>query len=145
MHYELHDSSGTPLLLPHGGTRDGRVATIAAGTRHPRGNCAAMVRYDSKNSNSLHCLVILNASSRSRDAYMDESTVYCHWEQKRFPESKFYVDGEGRTVHGDATPLHTKEGVPVGDGAASGGRGSTYGGRAPGWRKSGSPCAPLKD
>jgi hypothetical protein len=39
-------------------------------------------------------------------------TIYCHWERDRFPESEFYVDPDGRSVH-RATPTHTKEGVAL--------------------------------
>jgi hypothetical protein len=39
-------------------------------------------------------------------------SIYCHWEQERFPDSDFYVDEQGRRVH-RTTTRHTTEGAAL--------------------------------
>lgn len=40
-------------------------------------------------------------------------TIYCDWENASFPKSDFYQDDEGRWIHRDRLPLHTKEGMKL--------------------------------
>ena len=43
---------------------------------------------------------------------MGDSTIYCHFEEHRFPASDFSTDAKGRRVH-NTTPLRTTEGLLV--------------------------------
>ena len=44
---------------------------------------------------------------------MTGQTIFCQWENEPFPASAFKPDDEGRMVHLDTTPLHTRDGMPI--------------------------------